>query len=105
MPPHVFAAAGQHTAEILRPRGLDGGVDDHPADMASAEMLRLRRKAEERIDLSVREELNRWRRCARDPTDVVDGVEPDMSGHHGDEHMMARLQAGTPTFLPFKSAI
>src|SRR5207244_3829519 len=35
MPPHIFAVAGQHAAEILRPRGVHGGVDDHTADMAS----------------------------------------------------------------------
>ncbi len=67
--------------------------------MASAEILRLRRKAEERVDLAVREELDRWGRLARDPTDVVDRVEPDMSGHDGDEHMMGRLQARHANFF------
>src|SRR5882724_835262 len=56
---HVFAVAGEHTAEILRPGAVHGGVDDHMPDAASAEILRLRRKAEECVDLSLREELGR----------------------------------------------
>src|SRR5207302_3557855 len=51
MPSHVFGVAGQHTAEILRPGAVDRGVNDHMADMASAEILGLRRKAEDRVDL------------------------------------------------------
>jgi hypothetical protein len=32
-----------------------GAMDDHMADLASAQFLRLRRKAEERIDLAIGE--------------------------------------------------
>ena len=50
-------------------------------DIPGAQLLGLRRKAEERIDLAVDEQLLRLDRWARDPIDVGDGVEPDISGH------------------------
>jgi hypothetical protein len=41
----------------LRPRTIDRAVGDDAADAPGAELLRLRRKAEERIDLALDEEL------------------------------------------------
>ena len=38
------------------------GVEDHTADLAGAQLLRLRREAEEGVDLPVGEQLHR--RCA-----------------------------------------
>ena len=54
---HEFPIARQHAAEILRPWAVDGAVDDHMADLAGAQFLRLGRKAQEGIDLSLDEEL------------------------------------------------
>src|SRR5262249_50079344 len=45
--------ARQHTAVVLRPRTIHGAVDNHMADLAGAQLLRLRRKTEPRIDFSV----------------------------------------------------
>jgi hypothetical protein len=60
--------------------------------MAGAEILRLGRKTQEGIDLSVREERGRCWRSAGDPVDVVDRVEPDISCHQGHILMRARSQ-------------
>src|SRR5262249_61894486 len=45
--PHEFAVAGQHAAEILRPRAIKSGIEDRTADMSGAQFLRLRREAPE----------------------------------------------------------
>jgi hypothetical protein len=60
--------------------------------MSSAEILRLRRKAQDGVDLPVREKLDRCGRSAGDPADVVDRVEPDMSRHDGHVLVLAPSQ-------------
>jgi hypothetical protein len=62
----------------LRPRAIHCGIDDHLADTAGAQLLRLRRKGEERIDLAVDEQVFRLGRRIGDPVDIPDGVEPDL---------------------------
>src|SRR4051794_7262400 len=99
MPPYVFAVAGHHAAKILRPGVIQGGVDDHSTDPTSAQFLRLRRKAQERVDLSVRKQFDRRERVASNPMDVFDWIEPDMSGHYRREHKVARLQARYANFF------
>src|SRR5216684_3450265 len=57
------------------------------ADLAGAQFLGFRRKADECIDLSVGKKLL-WRNGrAGNPFDVPDRVKPDMGGHGRYEHM------------------
>jgi len=48
-----------HAAEILRPRGVDGAVEDHVTDISGAQVLRRGRKGKECVDLAAREEFER----------------------------------------------
>ena len=58
------------------------------------QFLRLRRKAEECVDLAVGEQLDRlYIRAGGNPVDVFDWVEPDMGSHRGKEYMRAGSQA------------
>jgi len=50
-----FPVARQHAAEILRPRAVQRRGGDDMAGMPGAQLLRLRGKAEEGIDLALRE--------------------------------------------------
>ena len=54
----VFPVARQHAAEVLRPWPVDHRLDDHVADMSSAQFKGFRRVADEHIDLSADEELD-----------------------------------------------
>src|ERR1044071_4778350 len=82
---YKLPVACKHAAEVLRPGPVDGAVDDHASDVASAQFLWLRWKAEEGVDLALREKLF-WRgRLVRDPVDVLQGIKPDMSRHGSQE--------------------
>jgi len=64
------------------------------ADLPGAQILRLGRKAEECVDPAVREQLHRLDlRAGDDLPDICGGVEPDMGGYGGQEHVWARAQA------------
>src|SRR5690242_6780284 len=52
------------------------------ADLASAQLLRLRWKGQKRIDLAVDEKLKGLGRRVGDPVDVFGRIEPDVSRQH-----------------------
>jgi hypothetical protein len=58
-----------------------------------AQLLRLRREAEERVDFALLERLDRFDRGVCDPVDIGNRVEPDMGRHSGQEYMLVRPQA------------
>src|SRR5262249_47262536 len=89
---NVVAVRRHHAAEVLRPWTVEGAVDDGPADAAHTQVLRLRRKSEEGINLARGEQLNRPRRGASDPAYILARVEPDMGDHGAQEQMWARAQ-------------
>src|SRR6266436_6879106 len=98
-----FSVARQDAAEILRPGRVDRAVEDHVADIPGAQLLRLRRTPEERVDLSVQEQLARSDlQAALDPPDVFGGVEPDMGGHDRHEEVRTRSQGFHPDPLAFE---
>jgi hypothetical protein len=41
---HELPAAGQQTAEVLRPGAIDRAVDNHVPEIAGAQLLRLGRE-------------------------------------------------------------
>src|SRR5215469_12460888 len=76
---HIIAVARQHAAIILRPRPVEGAVDDDPADMLRAQLLRVRGKAEERVDFATGEEFYRPAGLiARDPMQILARIDADM---------------------------
>src|SRR5580704_265922 len=52
IPAYIVAVSRYHAAEILRPWAVRGAVEDHVADVARSQILRIGRPAEERVDLS-----------------------------------------------------
>src|SRR5215471_5360992 len=87
MPADIIAAPARS-----RPRTIEDAIDDHVADVAGAQLLRLGRKPEKRIDLSVGEKLHRPGRGARHPMNVLGRIEPDMGGHDAQENVLARIE-------------
>src|SRR5689334_12859696 len=77
--------ACKHAAEVLRPGPVYSAADDHASDVSRAQFLWLRRKAEESVDLALREKLFWRRRLVSDPVDVLQGIKPDMGGHGSQE--------------------
>src|SRR4051812_37549416 len=57
-------------------------TDDHVADVAGTHFLQIGRGGKKGIDLALDEELRGLARRARDPTDVLGGIEPDRSDHN-----------------------
>ena len=66
----------RYAAEILRPWLIQGHVEDHPTDLAGAQLLWLRRVPEKGIDFTFREQLHGG--GARDPLDVPVRVDADL---------------------------
>ena len=73
----------QHAAEILGPRAVDDAAEDHVADAAGAQLLRLGRSSKEGVDLALGEELERrdGRVGAGHPVDVLARIEPNVRSH------------------------
>ena len=99
------AVARKHAAEVLRPGLVRGRVEDHVADLAGAQLLRLGRKAEEGVDLAFGEQLHGVSRRASATHSMSSvGIEPDVCRH--DRHVTGvrpRPATSMPTFLPFRS--
>jgi hypothetical protein len=57
MLPDECPVARKHAAEILRPRPVHRCIEDDPTDMPGAQFLRLRREAEEGVDLALDEQI------------------------------------------------
>ena len=88
-----FLGGDEHAAEVLRPRAVESAVDDDMPDVARAQVLRVGRQGEERVDLALDEKLLRGRERAGHPLDVLGGIEPDIGGHAGDQRL--RHQSAT----------
>ena len=97
--PDEIAIASQQTTEILRPGAVHCGVDDHMPDMSGAQFLRLRRKAQESIDVAVDEKLDRFDRRVGDPMDVSERFEANLGGNKGQQHVRGRPEGLHPDAL------
>jgi hypothetical protein len=63
--------------------------DDDAADVAGAQLLRLGRETEKRVDLAFGEQVHRPDGLTRDPTDILIGDEPDVGEPAAHEHVRA----------------
>src|SRR5947209_307977 len=73
--------ARQHAAKVLRPGAVNVKVQDYVPDFSGAQLLWLRRRAQERVDLSVDKELHWSNGRTQDPFDIPDGVEAHVGCH------------------------
>src|SRR5215470_19324260 len=81
----VIPIARQHAAEIMRPREIGRRVEDDVAGMPGAQLLWLRRKPEEGIDLALNKQFEGVASalgCGH-PADVFGRIEPDLRRHQG----------------------
>ena len=102
MTPDEFAAAGEHAAEILRPGAIHGALQQDASDLPGAQLLRVRRDADERVDLPVDEKL--LFRGADDPLYIFARVEPDLRGHQSNVDVRGVSKARDPDSLPLEVA-
>src|SRR5215469_6489217 len=89
----VILTARQHAAKIIRPGTVGCRVENCMAGLARAQFLRLRRKTQESIDLSMHEQFE-WVApvIASHPTNVFGGIEPDLGSHQGQQGVWRRAE-------------
>jgi hypothetical protein len=86
----------------LRPGAVHGSFEQDASDFPGAQVLRLRRIAQEGIDLSVDEQLHRVEGPAVDPVEILAGVEPDLRGHQREQRLAAQSWHRDPDTLPLE---
>ena len=75
-----------HAAEVLGPRPVLRGVDDHLPDLLRAQLYRLLRVADKGVGLALNEQIHRVAQVpASDPGDVLLRVDANVR-QHGREH-------------------
>src|SRR5215471_8403093 len=97
---NVVAVADERAAEVLRPRPIDGSIENDMAEASGAQFLRLRREPEKGVDLALGEQVERpdLRIGAGDPTYVFCGIETDLKRHEAQQTGRAPLQADAFAF-------
>jgi hypothetical protein len=92
---HILPIAAEHAAEILRPRTVQGRIDnDVTGGVAGADFLRLGRETEE---LPIGEEIQRPQRRIVDPINVL-AVQADAGSHHDQQRWRNRCEADALAF-------
>src|SRR5262245_48862671 len=84
-----FSVRGHHAAEVLRPRSIRRAIDDDVPDPFVTEFLRVRREAEEAIDLALGEELHGLGRWVRYPADIPIRIEAHLGQHTCEKNVLA----------------
>src|SRR5215470_14620581 len=92
IPSDKIAVRSDHAAEILGPGSVESGVDQDVADLPGTHLLGLGRKADERVDLALGQELHRLGAETHDPIDVFLWVHPHVGGHARDVSVLTRTQ-------------
>ena len=77
-------------AKVLRPRPVDRAVDDDVSDLPGAQLLRVRRKAEVGVDLSLREQPLALGGGMLDEVHVLARIQPHVGHHAGEEDVLGR---------------
>ena len=95
--------AEHHAAEILRPWLVRAYVEDHAADLASAQFLRFGRGGKKSIDFPCAEQRHGVA-GTRDPMDVLLGVEPDLRRHERQIQVITRAEPPNADPLAFQVA-
>src|SRR6516165_8441680 len=105
MPPHELAIAREHAAEILRPWPVHRCIEDDATDFLRAQFLRLRRKAEERVDITV--DNKSFGLAAGSAIHCISflGSSPTSAAIKVNNRSGPVPNPGTPTVFPFRPAM
>src|SRR5260370_40213014 len=88
-----LSGAGDHAAEVVRPRLVGRRIDQHVADLLLSHFQREWGAAQEGVDLPLRETLYRRRSIILDdPVNVLLRVEAYIGCEHRDENLLVALQ-------------
>jgi hypothetical protein len=68
-----------HATEVVRPGSVLDGIEDDAVEAAGAQLLRLGRETEKGVGLAGDKALHGI--AAKNPVDVLLGIEADLSGH------------------------
>jgi hypothetical protein len=82
-----FAISRQHAAKVLRPRAIEGAIDDDVTDVLGTQTLWFWRKSEKSVDLALSKQLDRFDPLARYPLDILSRIEPNKRRHRADENV------------------
>ena len=82
----------RYAAEILRPWLIQGHAEDHPTDLARAQLLWLRGECEKCIDLAFGEQLHGVALWRDDPVEILAGIEPDLCRNDRKEQVPAAAE-------------
>src|SRR5712692_3142925 len=102
MPSDELTVARDDATEVLRPRAVDGAIDDHVTDFFRPEFLRIGREPQIGVDLPLIEEPHRVGRRVCHEVDVAARIQTHVGRHTGDEHMLAAPQTEHAVF-PLRS--
>src|SRR5262245_690872 len=94
--------ADHHATEVLGPRPVGRGIEEHVADLLGARVLSLGRKRHKRVDLSRRQEPWQFGKRMNRPVDVLVGIESDVGCHGGKEDVGARAERGNGDPFPLQ---
>jgi hypothetical protein len=92
--------------KYLRPRAVQGGVQQDVADLPCTQFLRLRGETEKCVDLAGDEQLPRLDLRVGDPADVLDRIDAHLGSHQhdGQQLMRGRPEALHPNALALQVA-
>src|SRR5262249_22385364 len=97
----IIAVARQYAAKVLRPGAVERAVEDDAPDALGAQLYRVRRKAEEGVDLALGEQLLWGNGVAGDPAYAPNRGDTDVGSDDGQEQMLGRSQGSDAHGLTF----
>ena len=85
---HELPVGGHDAAKVLRPGPVHAAVDDHMPDLPGPQLLGEGRKGHESVDLALGQMLHGLGRSLGHEANVLAGIQADVGGHAGDEHVV-----------------
>src|SRR6516165_1740601 len=81
VPPDVLTVGRRHATKVLRPRAIDCRIQNHMTRTTGTQFLRLGRESEKRVDLALREQVERLELRVDNPSEIFFRIEPDLGRH------------------------
>src|SRR5262245_19992379 len=94
--------ADHHATEVLGPRPVGRGIEEHVADLLGARVLSQGRKTNKSVDRSGGQESLPFGRRMDRPGDVLVGIESDVGRHGRDEYVGACAERRNGYLLPLQ---